>query len=49
MYFYETDLDIKESLRRPLFEETIPYYLQRLDSTVEANNGYLALGRVRNL
>lgn len=45
-YHYETDPAIKESRKEPLFTETLPYYLDRLDALVKANNGHLALGRV---
>jgi glutathione S-transferase len=46
LYSYETDEAIKESRKEPLFKETIPYYLQRLDAIVKANNGHLAVGKV---
>lgn len=38
---------MKESRKEPLFKETLPYYLQRLDAIAKENNGHLAVGRVR--
>lgn len=46
LYHYEVDAAIKESRKEPLFKETIPFYLKRLDDIVKSNNGYLAVGRV---
>ncbi|RZC43019.1 glutathione S-transferase [Asbolus verrucosus] len=46
LYSYETDEAIKEARKEPLFKETIPYYLERLDGIVKANDGHLALGKL---
>ncbi|KAJ3662953.1 hypothetical protein Zmor_007267 [Zophobas morio] len=46
LYHYEADAAVKESRKEPLFKETLPYYLQRLDAVVKANNGHLALGKL---
>ncbi|CAH1366946.1 unnamed protein product [Tenebrio molitor] len=46
LYSYEVDDIIRESRKEPLFKETIPYYLQRLDAIVKTNNGYLAVGKL---
>ncbi|KAI7815382.1 glutathione S-transferase [Rhyzopertha dominica] len=46
LYGYETDPNIKESRKEPLFKETLPFYLQRLDQIAKDNNGYLAVGRL---
>lgn len=46
LYHYESDPAIKETRKGPLFKETLPYYLARLDAQVKDNNGYLAVGRV---
>ncbi|XP_044270389.1 glutathione S-transferase-like [Tribolium madens] len=46
LYHYETNESVKESRKEPLFKETIPYYLQRLDAVVKANNGHLAVGKL---
>lgn len=48
LYHYEQDESIKESRKGPLFKETLPYYLQRLDAIAKENNGHLAAGRVRS-
>jgi len=46
MYFYEQDEAIKETRKGPLFNETIPYYLDRLDKIAKENNGYLACNKL---
>ncbi|KAK5640387.1 hypothetical protein RI129_011198 [Pyrocoelia pectoralis] len=45
-YHYETDEGIKESSKKTLLEETIPYYLTRLEAIVKKNNGHLAVGKL---
>lgn len=45
-YHYEADETIKANKAGPLFNETIPFYLERLDAQAKKNNGYLAVGRV---
>lgn len=36
----------KEQLKGPLFNETLPYYLGKLDNMAKENNGYLCLKKV---
>ncbi|KAF5279388.1 hypothetical protein FQA39_LY05498 [Lamprigera yunnana] len=45
-YHYEKDPDVKENLKGPLFNETLPYYLERLDAIVKANDSHLAVGKL---
>ncbi|KAK5640386.1 hypothetical protein RI129_011197 [Pyrocoelia pectoralis] len=45
-YHYETNEAVKESSKKPLFEETIPYYLERMEAIVKKNNGHLAVGKL---
>lgn len=35
-------------MKDTLFNETIPYFLQRFNGIAEKNNGYLAVQRVKN-
>lgn len=44
--FSETDPERKKALSDTFYNETLPFYLTRLDAIVERNNGYLALNRV---
>ncbi|KAJ8974614.1 hypothetical protein NQ317_019359 [Molorchus minor] len=37
---------IKDAKAGPLFNETLPFYLEKLDSLVKKNDGYLVLGRL---
>ncbi|KAF2904004.1 hypothetical protein ILUMI_02175 [Ignelater luminosus] len=46
LYHYEQDAAIKESRKEPLFKETLPYYLERLDTIAKNNNGHLAVGKL---
>lgn len=46
LYSYEKDEAIKASRKAPLFEETIPYYLERIDKIAKENGGHLAVNRV---
>lgn len=46
-FHFEADEDKKKKLRETFLNETSPYYLSRLESIVEKNGGFLALGRVR--
>lgn len=42
----EKDETKKESLREKLDNETLPFYLSRLDNIAKENGGHLALKRV---
>lgn len=46
MYHYESDEKIKAEKEPILFNETLPYYLERLDNIAQKNNGHLAAGKV---
>jgi len=46
LYSYETDAAIKEARKGPLFSETIPYYLDRLDKMAKDNDGHLACNKL---
>jgi len=46
IYSYEPDAAIKESRKGPLFDETIPYYLDRLDKIAGENGGHFACKRL---
>ncbi|XP_065161131.1 glutathione S-transferase-like [Atheta coriaria] len=46
LYSYEKDEAIKASRKAPLFEETIPYYLERIDKIAKENGGHLAVNRL---
>ncbi|KAK5640320.1 hypothetical protein RI129_011131 [Pyrocoelia pectoralis] len=46
VYGYETDEAMKETRKKPLFDETIPYYLERIEAIVKKNNGHLAVGKL---
>ncbi|XP_018560985.1 glutathione S-transferase [Anoplophora glabripennis] len=45
-YFFETNEKIKLELAGPLYNETIPFYLEKLDAQVKKNNGYFVNGRL---
>nr|AHC08043.1 sigma glutathione S-transferase [Locusta migratoria] len=45
-YWYETDEAQKEKKKEPLFNETLPFLLPRLDNLVKENGGYLANGKL---
>ncbi|KAG8231881.1 hypothetical protein J437_LFUL009730 [Ladona fulva] len=45
-FFREKDQSIKEKKREPLFNETIPFYLDRLDKQVEENSGHFVRGKL---
>ena len=45
-YHYQEDAKIKENIKGPLFAETIPYYLKKLDGIVSENKGYFVDGEV---
>lgn len=44
---YEADEAVQSKKRVTLDEETIPFYLEKLDSLAKENNGHFALGKVR--
>jgi len=46
LYHYEKDEAVKEKIFKPLTEETIPFYLGKLDGIAKENNGHLALKRL---
>lgn len=43
---YEADEEVQNKKRITLNNETIPFYLDKLESIVEANNGHFALGKL---
>lgn len=43
---YEADEAVQAKKRVPLNEETLPFYLEKLDALVKENNGHFALGKV---
>ncbi|XP_023313069.1 glutathione S-transferase-like isoform X2 [Anoplophora glabripennis] len=46
-YIFERDEQAKkEKEKQTLFNETIPYYMEKLDAMAKRNNGYLAVGRL---
>ncbi|CAH1117413.1 unnamed protein product [Phaedon cochleariae] len=46
VYHHEKDEAVKEAKAGPLFNEILPYYLEKLEAQVKLNNGYLACGRL---
>ncbi|KAK4872787.1 hypothetical protein RN001_014816 [Aquatica leii] len=46
MYHYEDDAAVKAKRKTPLFEETLPYYLERFDTIAKTNNGHFAIGKL---
>lgn len=45
-YYYDQNPETKASKLGPLQKETVPYYLKKLDKTVEENGGYFVGGQV---
>ncbi|KAI4471543.1 glutathione s-transferase [Holotrichia oblita] len=45
-YNYEQDPAIKEARKGPLFQETIPYYLEKFEQIAKDNNGHFAVGKL---
>ncbi|XP_050501693.1 glutathione S-transferase-like isoform X2 [Diabrotica virgifera virgifera] len=45
-YHYENDPAVKETKKKPLFEDVLPFYLEKLEAQVQKNNGYLATGKL---
>uniref|UniRef100_A0A1Y1JWD1 glutathione transferase n=1 Tax=Photinus pyralis TaxID=7054 RepID=A0A1Y1JWD1_PHOPY len=46
VYYKETDPTIKETRKKPLLEETIPYYMERIEAIAKKNNCHLAAGKL---
>lgn len=45
----ESDEELKAKKMEELKNETIPFYLEKLDAMAAENNGYLALGQVNKI
>lgn len=45
-FYYETDDSVKAKRKETLDKETLPYYLERLDTIAKTNGGHLAVGKV---
>ncbi|KAG8223843.1 hypothetical protein J437_LFUL007864 [Ladona fulva] len=43
--FHEKDEKKKEAMRKTMVEETLPFYLQRMDAEVKKNSGYFVAGK----
>ncbi|XP_012269130.2 glutathione S-transferase-like [Athalia rosae] len=43
-WFYEGNIAVKQTKYEPLFKETIPYFLKRLDAQVKTNGGWFVGG-----
>ncbi|XP_056647762.1 glutathione S-transferase-like [Diorhabda carinulata] len=41
-YHYEPNEELKASKKKPLVEETVPFYIERLEAKVKDNDGYFA-------
>ncbi|KAF5279386.1 hypothetical protein FQA39_LY05496 [Lamprigera yunnana] len=46
LYHYEADEEAKKSRRKPLYSETLPFYLERLEAIAKSNHGHLALKKL---
>ncbi|KAI4471548.1 glutathione s-transferase [Holotrichia oblita] len=46
LYAREQDAAIKETRKGPLFQETIPFYLGKLEQIAEQNDGHLAAAKL---
>ncbi|KAI4471545.1 glutathione s-transferase [Holotrichia oblita] len=46
LYAREQDAAFKETRKGPLFQETIPFYLEKLEQIAEQNNGHLAAAKL---
>lgn len=44
--YREEDPSRKEKLKQIMLNDTIPFYMDRFESILEENNGYLANGKV---
>ncbi|XP_049803137.1 glutathione S-transferase-like [Schistocerca nitens] len=45
-YYWEPDEAIKQKKKETVFNETLPFYLERLNEQVKENGGYLAAGKL---
>nr|QIM41217.1 glutathione S-transferase [Calliptamus italicus] len=45
-YYWEPDEAIKQKKKETVFNETLPFYLERLNVLVKENGGYLAAGKL---
>ncbi|GJQ79690.1 hypothetical protein Trydic_g5838 [Trypoxylus dichotomus] len=45
-YYYQKNEVVKEALKQPLYEQTIPYYMEKFEQIAKQNNGHFALGRL---
>jgi len=45
-YHYESDETAKEAYAKSLFNEIVPFYLEKLDDQAKENNGYLVGGKL---
>ncbi|GJQ79484.1 hypothetical protein Trydic_g16337 [Trypoxylus dichotomus] len=45
-YYFESNPEHKERLKETLFNETIPFYMERLENIAQENSGYLALKKL---
>lgn len=45
-YGYEKDEKIKTEVGGPLFNEILPFYMEKLDKIAETNGGYLAINKL---
>nr|CAI5851113.1 unnamed protein product [Callosobruchus analis] len=45
-FYYEHDPAQRKKLKKPLLEETIPYYIEKLEAQAKANGGYLAVPKL---
>ncbi|KAF5279372.1 hypothetical protein FQA39_LY05482 [Lamprigera yunnana] len=46
LYHHEQDQTIKENQKSLLYNETLPYYLERLEKLAKTNNGHLVCGKL---
>lgn len=44
--YWETNATVKAEKMKIAVDETLPYYLQKLDDIAKTNKGYFALGRL---
>ncbi|KAF5295901.1 hypothetical protein FQR65_LT10389 [Abscondita terminalis] len=45
-YHYEEDEAVKAKIKGPLFEKTVPYFLERFEEIAKKNNGHFALRKL---
>nr|WCC58243.1 glutathione S-transferase [Pharsalia antennata] len=46
LYYFEPDEKVKLTRAAPLFDEAIPFYLEKLDDQAKKNKGYFVNGRL---